>query len=113
MSDSVGISSLHFDEKGLIPAIVQDSETGRVIMFAWMNRESLKQSLEIGETIFFSRSRSELWHKGAISGNTQKISKIEVDCDSDSLLVTVIPAGPACHTGKVSCFDNGVLEVDK
>jgi phosphoribosyl-AMP cyclohydrolase len=78
-------------------------------MFAWMNAESLDLSLKLGETVFYSRSRSELWHKGATSGNTQKIVGIEVDCDQDVLLFEVIAAGPACHTGSESCFDNGVL----
>ena len=98
------LSMVNFDANGLVAAIVQ-STSGRVLMFAWMNAESLKQTLNIGETVFFSRSRQELWHKGATSGNTQRVLKIELDCDSDALLIQVEEAGPACHTGEESCFD--------
>lgn len=101
----INIDSLKFDSNGLIPAIVQDVNTKRVIMFAWMNSESINQSLALGETVFYSRSRGELWHKGASSGNTQRITTIETDCDSDVLLIGVRPNGPACHTGTDSCFD--------
>jgi phosphoribosyl-AMP cyclohydrolase len=94
----------HFDERGLIPAIVQDVESGQVLMLAWMNRESLALTLETGETHFWSRSRQELWHKGATSGNIQKVVAIHLDCDQDTLLVRVHPAGPACHTGTTTCF---------
>lgn len=107
---SVKVEDLVFSEAGLIPAIVQDEASGRVIMFAWMNRESLRESLRTGETVFFSRSRQELWHKGSTSGNSQKISTIEVDCDRDSLLIRVRPQGPACHTGLISCFDSSVID---
>ena len=96
--------SLKFDANGLIPAIVQDSQTLQVLMMAWMNTESLQHTLESGETWFWSRSRQALWHKGETSGNTQKVVEIRYDCDGDTLLVLVEPAGPACHTGKVSCF---------
>lgn len=113
MSQLLKIDDLKFDANGLIPSIVQDAATGRVIMFAWMNSTSIGQSLETGETVFYSRSRSALWHKGATSGNTQKIHKIEVDCDGDALLISVTPAGPACHTGEQSCFDSGQLGVEK
>jgi phosphoribosyl-AMP cyclohydrolase len=99
---------VEFDEKGLIPAIVQDAVTGQVLMLAYMNRESLALTLARGETVFWSRSRSELWHKGATSGNIQKVVSISLDCDGDALLVKVNPAGPACHTGAVSCFFNPV-----
>ncbi len=95
---------LNFDERGLIPAIVQDAVSGRVLMFAWMNAESLRLTRENGEAVFWSRSRGELWHKGATSGNTMKIHELRADCDADVLLMRVIPAGPACHTGEVSCF---------
>jgi len=95
---------LKFDEKGLIPAIVQDTQTRQVLMMAWMNAESLQKTLESGETWFWSRSRQELWHKGGTSGNTQKVSEVRYDCDADTLLVLVDPAGPACHTGAISCF---------
>ncbi|BAJ64395.1 phosphoribosyl-AMP cyclohydrolase [Anaerolinea thermophila] len=95
---------IRFDEHGLIPAIVQDARTGQVLTLAYMNRESLQKTLELGETVFWSRSRQQFWHKGETSGNTQRVVKIMLDCDGDALLVQVIPAGPACHTGAVSCF---------
>ncbi|MGI6404062.1 MAG: bifunctional phosphoribosyl-AMP cyclohydrolase/phosphoribosyl-ATP diphosphatase HisIE [Oscillospiraceae bacterium] len=95
---------LKFDEDGLIPAIVQDEESGRVLTLAYMNRESLEISLQEGTTCFFSRSRQKLWRKGEISGNVQTITSITADCDGDALLVRVRPAGPACHTGQTSCF---------
>ncbi|MEY4078306.1 MAG: hypothetical protein RIS80_75 [Actinomycetota bacterium] len=98
------LSMVNFDANGLVPAIVQ-STSGRVLMLAWMNAESLEQTLNIGETVFYSRSRRELWHKGATSGNTQRVLKIELDCDSDAVLIQVEEAGPACHTGEESCFD--------
>ena len=98
------IANLKWDERGLIPAIVQDSESGQVLMMAWMNAESLRLTQETGETHFWSRSRQELWHKGATSGNVQTVVSLHADCDSDTLLVKVRPAGPACHTGEVSCF---------
>ena len=103
------LNSLKYDAAGLIPAIVQSNETGRVLMVAWMNRESLEESMRLGETVFFSRSRNELWHKGATSGNTQTIRKIQVDCDSDALLIQVSEAGPACHNGTESCFDTATI----
>jgi phosphoribosyl-AMP cyclohydrolase len=103
------LEDLKYDSNGLITAVVQSSHSGRVLMVAWMSKESLQQSLETGETVFFSRSRNELWHKGATSGNVQTISKIEVDCDRDSLLITVNEAGVACHTGSESCFDSALL----
>lgn len=95
---------IQWDERGLVPAIVQDVNTRQVLMMAWMNAESLQQTIDMGETVFWSRSRSELWHKGATSGNTQKVRELFVDCDGDTLLVLVEPAGPACHTGAISCF---------
>ncbi|QAA23027.1 bifunctional phosphoribosyl-AMP cyclohydrolase/phosphoribosyl-ATP diphosphatase HisIE [Sporolactobacillus terrae] len=96
--------TLKYNEQGLIPAIVQDVQSKEILMMAYMNKESINKSLESGETWFYSRSRQELWHKGATSGNTQKIVDWAVDCDSDTLLIKVKPAGPACHTGKYSCF---------
>ncbi|KHO63284.1 MULTISPECIES: bifunctional phosphoribosyl-AMP cyclohydrolase/phosphoribosyl-ATP diphosphatase HisIE [Thermoanaerobacter] len=105
----IDIEKLKFDEKGLIPAIVQDYNTKQVLMLAYMNEESLKLSLEKGETYFFSRSRKEIWHKGETSGNTQKIKNIFYDCDEDALLIEVEPKGPACHTGNVSCFYRSFL----
>jgi phosphoribosyl-AMP cyclohydrolase len=95
---------IRFDSNGLIPAIVQDSRTKDVLMMAWMNAESLRLTIETGETVFWSRSRQEIWHKGATSGNVQKVVEIHVDCDADTLLVFVEPAGPACHTGERTCF---------
>lgn len=95
---------LTFDERGLIPAVVQDVSSREVLMVAWMNRQSLQLTQEIGETHFWSRSRQQLWHKGATSGNVQKVHEIRVDCDADTLLVLVEPQGPACHTGEQSCF---------
>ncbi|RBP91403.1 phosphoribosyl-ATP pyrophosphatase /phosphoribosyl-AMP cyclohydrolase [Cytobacillus firmus] len=104
----MNIESVKFDEKGLIPAIVQDMKTKEVLTLAYMNRESLLKSAETGETWFFSRSRKELWHKGATSGNTQKIVEMKLDCDQDAIVVLVEPAGPACHNGTFSCFEERV-----
>ena len=98
------LSEIKYDANGLVPAIVQDVETKEVLMMAYMNKESLALTFEKGETVFWSRSRSQLWHKGATSGNIQKIVEIKVDCDADTLLVLVNPAGAACHTGERSCF---------
>lgn len=95
---------IRWDAAGLVPAIVQDASSKQVLMMAYMNRESLKRTLESGETWFWSRSRGELWHKGATSGNTQAVVSIAYDCDGDTLLVQVEPKGPACHTGETSCF---------
>jgi phosphoribosyl-ATP pyrophosphohydrolase/phosphoribosyl-AMP cyclohydrolase len=100
----MNLEQLKFDEKGLIPAIVQDGATKEVLTLAYMNRESLGKSMETGETWFYSRSRQELWHKGETSGNTQKIVEMKYDCDQDALVVLVNPAGPACHNGTTSCF---------
>ncbi|WHY91176.1 bifunctional phosphoribosyl-AMP cyclohydrolase/phosphoribosyl-ATP diphosphatase HisIE [Neobacillus cucumis] len=101
---------VNFDEKGLVPAIIQDAGTKEVLTLAYMNEESLKKTLETGETWFYSRSRQELWHKGETSGNTQSVVSINYDCDQDALLVLVYPKGPACHTGAVSCFSERVYE---
>lgn len=106
----MNIDDLKFDEKGLIPAIVQDYSTKEVLMMAYMNKESIKLSIEKGETYFFSRSRNELWHKGETSGNTQKIKSILYDCDGDTLLIQVEPNGPACHTGNMSCFYRDIYD---
>lgn len=95
---------MKFDENGLIPAIVRDARSGAILTLAYMNEESLAKTRETGETWFWSRSRNELWHKGETSGNTQQVIHIAVDCDEDALVVSVIPSGPACHTGAVSCF---------
>src|SRR5689334_7552911 len=95
---------LHWDERGLLPAVVQDSATGEVLMVAWMNAAALAQTRATGEAWFWSRSRAELWHKGATSGNVMRVDSVLVDCDADTLLVKVQPAGPACHTGERTCF---------
>ena len=107
------ISTLKFDEKGLIPAIVVDSVTKQVLTLAYMNEESLKISLEKGLTCFYSRSRQELWLKGETSGNYQHIVSITADCDNDALVVVVEPDGPACHLGTKSCFENRLWESDE
>lgn len=95
---------LKYDTNGLIPAICQDATSGEVLMVAWMNPESLRLTRESGEAHFWSRSRQELWHKGATSGNFLRVREIRVDCDADTLLLKVDAAGPACHTGERSCF---------
>lgn len=97
-----------FDEHGLVPAIVQDAITNQVMMLAYMNEESLQLTIQHRETWFYSRSRHELWHKGATSGHTQKVESIRYDCDQDTLLIFVNPTGPACHTGETSCFFNEI-----
>lgn len=99
---------LKYDDNGLIPCVVQDAHTREVLMVAWMSPESLERTLATGETVFWSRSRQELWHKGATSGNVQKLVALKYDCDADTLLALVEPAGPACHTGARSCFYRGV-----
>jgi phosphoribosyl-AMP cyclohydrolase / phosphoribosyl-ATP pyrophosphohydrolase len=106
----MNLEELKFDANGLIPAVVQDAATREVLTVAYMNEESLAKSLETRETWFYSRSRQELWHKGATSGNTQKIVEMKYDCDGDALVVLVDPAGPACHTGAVSCFSETLLK---
>ena len=103
---------LKFDENGLIPAIVQDFYTKKVLTLAYMNRESLEISIKEGKTCFFSRSRNELWRKGETSGHYQHIVSITADCDGDALLINVIKDGPACHTGEESCFHNGVFTAE-
>lgn len=97
-------SQLKFDERGLIPAIVQDHKTGDVLMMAWMNGESLQMTLDKKEAVFWSRSRQEIWHKGGTSGNVQRVVEVRYDCDGDTLLILADPAGPACHTGAQTCF---------
>ena len=98
-----------FDDKGLIPAIVRDARSGAILTLAYMNEESLAKTRESGETWFWSRSRQELWHKGATSGNVQRVRALRFDCDADAVLALVEPAGPACHTGERTCFHNGEL----
>jgi phosphoribosyl-ATP pyrophosphohydrolase/phosphoribosyl-AMP cyclohydrolase len=102
-------SEIEFDERGLVPCIVQDWRSGEVLTLAYMNAEALRLTRETGEMHFFSRSRQELWHKGATSGNTQAMKEIRYDCDGDALLALVEPAGPACHTGERTCFHRGQL----
>lgn len=109
----INIDELKFDEKGLIPAIVVDSVSKKVLTLAYMNRESLNISIEKGLTCFWSRSRQELWLKGETSGNYQHIVSITADCDKDALTVSVMPDGPACHTGTFSCFNDKVFESDE
>lgn len=103
------LKDLKFDEKGLIPAIVQDSETGEVLMLAYMNEESLEKTIETKKTWFFSRSRQSLWNKGETSGHTQDVVSIDYDCDGDTLLIKVKQNGVACHTGAYSCFYRNIM----
>ena len=107
----VMIQNLKFDEQGLITAIVQDDVTSEVLMVAYMNAESLARTMQTGETWFWSRSRQELWHKGATSGNTQRVISVAIDCDGDTLLIKVEPQGPACHTGERTCFFRQIFHV--
>jgi phosphoribosyl-AMP cyclohydrolase / phosphoribosyl-ATP pyrophosphohydrolase len=104
------VEAIHFDEKGLVPCVVQDARTGEVLTLAYMNREALERTHASGETWFWSRSREELWHKGETSGNVQRVRELRWDCDADAILALVEPAGPACHTGERTCFHNGELE---
>jgi phosphoribosyl-ATP pyrophosphohydrolase/phosphoribosyl-AMP cyclohydrolase len=101
---SVKVEDVRFDERGLVPAVVQDARTGEVLTLAYMSAESLARTLSEGETWFWSRSRGELWHKGATSGHTQRVVSVRLDCDADALVVLVEPRGPACHTGARACF---------
>ena len=103
---ALDLTKIKFDEQGLVQAVVQDAKTNAVVMLAYMNRESLKLTLETGYTWFWSRSRQELWNKGATSGNLQKVVEMYYDCDGDALLVKAELSGPACHTGQYSCFHN-------
>lgn len=107
---SINIPNLKYDENGLVPAIVQDGTSGKVLMLAYMNEDALKKTIETKETWFYSRSRKALWNKGETSGNKQSVQQIAYDCDSDALLITVHPKGPACHTGEVSCFYNPIYK---
>lgn len=98
------LAAIRWDENGLVPVIVQDAQTNAVLTLAYMNREALAHTLRLGQTVFWSRSRQALWHKGETSGNVQTVVEIRVDCDADALLIRVMPAGPACHTGAATCF---------
>lgn len=102
--DPETIAAIKWNDAGLIPAIVQDANSLEVLMMAHMNETSLRLTIETGDAVFWSRSRQELWRKGATSGNTQRLIKLRIDCDADTLLLLVEPAGPACHTGAHSCF---------
>ncbi|MER1998935.1 MAG: bifunctional phosphoribosyl-AMP cyclohydrolase/phosphoribosyl-ATP diphosphatase HisIE [Lysinibacillus sp.] len=105
--------NVKFNEQGLIPAVVQDAQSKQVLTVAYMNEESLQKTIATGEAWFFSRSRNELWHKGATSGNTQKVVAITTDCDQDALVVEVVPNGPACHNGTTSCFTEELYAVEE
>jgi phosphoribosyl-ATP pyrophosphohydrolase/phosphoribosyl-AMP cyclohydrolase len=106
----MNVEELRFDDRGLIPAVVQDVADGAVLMVAYMNRESLSRTLAEGRTVFWSRSRRELWRKGDTSGHVQHVEEIRADCDGDTLLVRVRQVGPACHTGELSCFFDVVAD---
>jgi phosphoribosyl-AMP cyclohydrolase len=112
MSDLKAAVTLKYDARGLVPAVVQDSATGEVLMVAWMNEDAVRLTRETGEAHFWSRSRQEMWHKGGTSGNVQRVREIWVDCDADTLLLRVDPAGPACHTGARSCFYRELWSAD-
>lgn len=101
------VDEIRFDERGLVPCVVQDAATGQVLTLAYMDAEALRRTRETGETHFFSRSRGELWHKGETSGNVQRVVGLRYDCDGDAVVALVEPAGPACHTGERSCFFRG------
>jgi phosphoribosyl-AMP cyclohydrolase / phosphoribosyl-ATP pyrophosphohydrolase len=103
---------IRYDEKGLIPVIIQDANTGEVLTLAYANEEAVRKTIETGEAHYYSRSRGELWHKGEMSGNAQKVVEIRLDCDGDALLYRVVPRGPACHTGEYSCFFTPVMGLD-
>ena len=107
--DTTALGAIHYNADGLVPAIVQSAISKRVLMMAWMSRETLAESIEVGESVFWSRSRGARWHKGATRGYTQRVISIESDCDGDTLLIHVIEAGPACHNGTESCFDTATL----
>lgn len=104
MLSEESIKTIKWNEQGLIPVIIQDVQTKDVLMMAYMNIEALHQTIEIGKTVFWSRSRQQYWHKGETSGNTQKVIDIHIDCDADTLLIMVEPNGAACHTGQTHCF---------
>jgi phosphoribosyl-AMP cyclohydrolase len=112
MTETAPWSELRWDERGLLPVVVQHAESREVLMVAWMNEQALHLTLQTGETHFWSRSRGELWHKGATSGNRQRVTRVWVDCDGDTLLIEVVPLGPACHTGAVSCFFRSLTDAD-
>ena len=102
--DDAALAAIKWNEQGLVPAIAQDAQTGEVLMLGYMNADSLKRTLAVGQAVFWSRSRAKLWRKGETSGNTLALREIRIDCDADALLLLVDPAGPTCHTNAVSCF---------
>jgi phosphoribosyl-ATP pyrophosphohydrolase/phosphoribosyl-AMP cyclohydrolase len=106
------VSKLKFDDKGLIPAVIQDAATGEVLMLGYMNEESLRLTMQSKEAWFYSRSRQKLWHKGETSGNKIKVESVWLDCDSDTILVKARPTGPVCHTGSKTCFFQEIKESD-
>jgi len=106
--ETLGVDDVTFDDRGLVPAVIQDAENGDVLMVAWMNREALERTLADGRTWFWSRSRQELWAKGETSGHVQHVEDVLVDCDADTLVVRVHQVGAACHTGERSCFFRGL-----
>ena len=113
MSSDAWLNKVNWSEDGLVPAIAQDAESGDILMVAWMNREALKQTVQLGEAVYWSRSRKKLWHKGEESGHTQKVKEVRLDCDEDVVLLKVDQVGGiACHTGRHSCFFRR-LEKDK
>jgi phosphoribosyl-AMP cyclohydrolase len=110
------LAQIRFNDDGLVPAIAQDRDSGAVLMMAWMDRAALQHTLRTGQATYFSRSRQQQWVKGETSGHTQRVQELRVDCDGDTVLLSVDQTGPACHTGTVSCFDAGtrvVLEEDR
>lgn len=107
------MKDLKFDQNGLIPAVIQDAESGRVLMLAYMNALSLEKTMETGQTWFYSRSRQQLWHKGETSGHVQDVVDMAYDCDGDALLIRVRQKGPACHTGEPSCFHNVLMDKEE
>jgi phosphoribosyl-ATP pyrophosphohydrolase/phosphoribosyl-AMP cyclohydrolase len=104
------MEAIAYDERGLVPCVIQDARTGEVLTLAYMNAQALEKTKETGELHLWSRSRGELWHKGATSGNVQKVRALRLDCDGDAVLALVEPAGPACHTGERTCFHNGDVD---
>ena len=111
-NNTVNESSVRYNEQGLVPAVVQDYQTKQVLMMAWMNEEALQLTQTTGSATFWSRSRKKLWRKGETSGNTLSVREIWIDCDGDTLLLLVDPAGPACHTGNISCFYRSMEELN-
>ncbi len=107
------LDSIAWDERGLVPVVVQDAASGQVLMLAYANREALARTLESGQAHFWSRSRRNLWHKGETSGHFQRLVEVRVDCDADALLYRVHPQGPACHTGEATCFHRTLAELEE